>query len=79
MKHFVSGTCNGVVCKCGKPATHKVGEEIPYDDPDRIKRHNFTTYVCCECFGKLFGSAVLCFHTWNTAQWDTANTEIRRT
>lgn len=33
MTHFISATCNGHTCRCGKPATHKVGEEIPPDEP----------------------------------------------
>lgn len=39
------------------PATHKVGEEIfnmPGEQPVQI-RHNFTGYVCCDCFGDIFG------------------------
>ena len=31
--HFVSKSCGGHRCRCGNPATHKVGEEIPWDDP----------------------------------------------
>lgn len=60
--HFVSGTCNGESCSiCGAPATHKVGEEIPYNEPKsefagyEFGRHNFTAYVCCEHFGMIFG------------------------
>lgn len=36
MTHFVSQCCEGWTCSfkgCGKPATHKVGEEIPPDEP----------------------------------------------
>jgi len=54
--HPVSGTCKGEICRiCGQPATHKVGEEIPYDDPFPV-RHNFTAYVCCEDFSVIFGA-----------------------
>ena len=43
---FVSGTCIGEKCSvCGEPATNKIGEEIPFDDPNR-GRHNLTAYVC---------------------------------
>jgi hypothetical protein len=53
---------------CARPATHKIGEEIADDEPlpGDLKplagvvtagnfRHNLTTYVCCEHFGRLFG------------------------
>jgi hypothetical protein len=53
-EHFVSGACGGEVCvHCGRPATHKVGEEIAYDDPRQV-RHNLTAYVCCAVFRALF-------------------------
>ena len=49
--HIVYQSCNGERCQmCYEPATHKVGEEIPHRD-----RHNFTAYVCCRCFGAIFG------------------------
>jgi hypothetical protein len=48
MEHFVSASCVGEKCSmCHSPATHKVGEEIPHDDPNQM-RHNYTAYVCCE-------------------------------
>jgi hypothetical protein len=44
---------------CGQPATHKVGEEIPFDDPSNSEifhaRHNLTAYVCCVHFGEILG------------------------
>jgi hypothetical protein len=69
--HFVSKSCGGHRCRCGNPATHKVGEEIPWDDPAHAReaakrgllgqqRHNFTAYVCCECFRNIMGDAVFC-------------------
>ena len=59
-KHFVSGSCGGESCSmCGAQATHKVGEEIQWDDPQQL-RHNFTAYVCCDHFRAIFGSAVPC-------------------
>jgi hypothetical protein len=57
--HFVSVSCKGTQCFCGKPATHKVGEEILHDDPNP-NRHNLTAYVCCEHFRQLMGPAVPC-------------------
>ena len=57
----------GVKCACGEPASHKVGEEIPWDEPvGQIAglpvpdRHEFTAYVCCHHFALLFGDAVFC-------------------
>ena len=41
---------------CGAPATHKVGEEILWDDPHKM-RHNLTAYVCCAHFTAIFGAA----------------------
>jgi hypothetical protein len=53
--HFVSGSCRGEFCAvCGAAATHKVGEEIPHDDPDP-GRHNLTAYLCCRHFGLVLG------------------------
>lgn len=52
--HFVSASCRGEECRCGAPATHKVGEEIPHDDPAPI-RHGLTAYICCGCFAHLMG------------------------
>lgn len=58
--HHISGCCEGEFCTlCGNPATHKVGEEIMYDDPNP-RRHNFTAYVCCTHFRAIFGPAVVC-------------------
>lgn len=52
--HFVSSSCEGETClHCGRPATHKVGEEIMHDDPNP-NRHNLTAYVCCAIFRSLF-------------------------
>ena len=59
MEHFVSESCKGECCTiCNDPVTHKVGEEIPHDDPDT--RHNYTAYVCCDCFRTIFGGEVMC-------------------
>lgn len=34
MTHFVSASCEGQTCSvCKAPATHKLGEEIPHDEP----------------------------------------------
>lgn len=59
--HFVSESCIGEKCTmCGKNATHKVGEEIAWDDVDNMNRHNYTAYVCCDCFRLIMGPAVVC-------------------
>jgi len=59
MPHFVSASCRGEKCNiCGVSATHKVGEEIPDDDPFG-DRHNFTAYVCCKHFRMIFGPPAL--------------------
>jgi hypothetical protein len=39
--------------RCGKDATHKVGEE--FLDENVCERHNMTQYVCCLHFGAIFG------------------------
>lgn len=60
MNHFVSASCEGERCAlCGKPATHKVGEELQWDDP-MPNRHNLTAYVCCAHFRAILGPAVPC-------------------
>lgn len=51
---YVSAACQGETCRCGKPAARKVGEEILFDDPCQV-RHNFTAYVCWDCFCALMG------------------------
>ncbi len=59
MPHFVSRYCKGRKCQisgCQNPASHKVGEEIPDDDPDQTG-HNLTAYVCCEHFRFIMGPA----------------------
>lgn len=54
-KHFVSASCNGERCRiCKLPATHKLGEEIPHDDP-LPARHNLTAYICCAHFIEIVG------------------------
>lgn len=60
MLHFVSKSSVGEACRvCSAPATHKLGEEIPPDDPWQ-NRHNFTAYVCCGCFKMVLGPRVSC-------------------
>jgi hypothetical protein len=78
VKHWVSKTCEGENCSlCGRPASHKVGEEIAHDalgieavlaqdagDYYQIAgRHNLTAYICCRHFAALMGSTAsrLCF------------------
>lgn len=60
--HFVSAAMQGWNCSCcGEPATHKVGEYIPHDDPQPI-RHELTTTLCCVCYSIIMGpsAAYLC-------------------
>lgn len=60
MPHHVSSSCEGEICAlCSQPATHKVGEEIPFDDPQH-SRHNYTAYVCCMHFRAIFGTVTAC-------------------
>jgi hypothetical protein len=76
-RHFVSRSCGGERCSCGAAATHKIGEEIPSDEPrerDWIdglqfvrERHNFTAYVCCACFRRIMGPAVFCVDSGSIA------------
>jgi hypothetical protein len=70
--HFVSESCEGVKCcaikdfksspvkYCGKPAKHKLGEEMMHDDPNP-NRHNLTQYVCCEDYVRVVGLAALVY------------------
>lgn len=51
---FVSGSCKGEHCFCGKPAEHKVEEVIQRDDPQPI-RHPLTSYICHEHFVRVMG------------------------
>jgi hypothetical protein len=53
---FVSETCEGEVCWCGKPAVRKVGEEFADDEPNP-NRHNLTRYICAHHFAELMGPA----------------------
>ena len=73
--HFINPHAKGVLCFCGADATHKVGEEIPRDDPYQ-NRHNFTQYVCCQCFVNIVGNAAFCGLTRNTAELDALRREV---
>jgi len=53
---FVSETCEGELCWCGKPAVRKVGEEFADDEPNP-NRHNLTRYICAHHFAELMGPA----------------------
>jgi hypothetical protein len=55
---FISKTCEGERCYCGDPAVRKVGEEIPYDDPNP-NRHNLTAYICKRHYIELMGPAAI--------------------
>ena len=53
--YFISGSCKGEICTvCGRDATNKLGEEIPFDDPNKM-RHNLTAYVCRKHFTMIVG------------------------
>jgi len=59
-EHFVSKSAYGELCSvCNEPATHKLGEEIMWDDPHK-ERHNLTAYVCCEHWTMILGSFTGC-------------------
>ena len=73
--HFINPHAKGVLCFCGADATHKVGEEIPRDDPYQ-NRHNFTQYVCCQCFVNIVGNAAFCGLTRDTAELDALRREV---
>jgi excisionase family DNA binding protein len=60
-RHAPTPSAKGVRCYCGNAAAHKVGEE-----PPDVVRHNFTTYVCCECFGRLMGALA---QKWCRGEW----------
>jgi hypothetical protein len=61
VSHFVSESCEGERCRvCRVPATHKLAEEIPHDDPWPV-RHELTAYVCCRHFTEVLGPATGCF------------------
>lgn len=51
-----SAICQGEVCRCGKPAAHKV-EEIVFSDDRQPIRHPLTSYVCRDHFAELMGAA----------------------
>jgi hypothetical protein len=58
-KHYVHPYCEGEKCMCGEPATHKVKEDISWDEPFP-RRYELVAYICCKHFKKLFGPAVHC-------------------
>ena len=58
--HYISEYNKGTCSLCGDKSTHKIGEEIPEDDPAQQQRHNFTNWVCCDCFRNIMGPAVFC-------------------
>lgn len=77
-QHFVSRSCIGMTCHiCGRLATHKVGEEIPSDDPNPV-RHNLTAYVCCSHFTMLLGPATPCTGIWQQVAEDVVKAIIKK-
>jgi hypothetical protein len=65
-----SRACMGENCWCGAPAAKKVGEEIPFDDPEP-HRHNLTAYVCAHHYVQMMGPR-------GTAQVGTINHSTAR-
>lgn len=64
--HFVSASCKGEHCRisgCEEVASHKLGEEIPGDDPVGQSRHSLTAYVCCGHYKMVVGDAAPCGET----------------
>lgn len=66
-KHPVSKFCGGKVCgPCLRyrhervPATHKLAEDIPPDDP-LPHRHELTQYVCCAHYAMTMGPVAPCY------------------
>ena len=58
-EHYILDSAQGERCQmCCNPATHKIGEEVPDDHPAN-RRHNWTNYLCCPCFGNVLGPAVV--------------------
>lgn len=58
--HVIQESAEGVCCtRCGKPAAHKVAEVLNDEDA----RHEFTAYLCCNCFSSIMGPTAkrLCF------------------
>jgi len=51
-KPFVSASCKGEVCFCGKPAVKKVAAEIMHDDPNPYQ-HGASCYICEEHFNMI--------------------------
>lgn len=81
MVHFTSASCRGERCSvCADPATHKLGEEIPHDDP-QPNRHNLTAYVCCRHFKMLLGPAAGCkteYHQHPNSHFATGEQDGRK-
>lgn len=51
---FISASCAGEFCTCGRPAVRKVEEAIMSDDPHR-NRHPYTAYVCADHYAYIMG------------------------
>jgi hypothetical protein len=70
--HFVSSNCRGEICRiCSRPATHRVAEEIPFDDPEP-SRGRLTAYLCCSHFALVIGPSVPCRRSGRTGAWTPA-------
>ena len=51
MSHQIAMATVGEICRmCGQDASHKVCEDMTGDGG-----HGLSAYVCCKCFGRIFG------------------------
>lgn len=73
-ERFISASCEGEYCFCGVPATNKIGEEIPYDHPNR-QRHNLTRYVCAFHFDSLMDRSLTKLQSSQPRQYTAAEIE----
>lgn len=53
-EHKPDPCVEGECALCLNPAAHKVAEDAS-DNRGLFRRHPFTNYVCCTCFGRLMG------------------------
>jgi len=59
--HLKEAYCIGEKCSvCSNDARHKI-EEVVHEQPKGLfgMRHPLTAYVCCDCFGVIFGSLAI--------------------
>lgn len=59
--HYIGRAMIGRKCSlCSEPASHKISEDIPPDDPAIYCRPCHISFVCCEHFKKIMGPSVSC-------------------